>query len=85
MDNYPLGAANDPAAPYNEPLEKNEDFEFVLNIKGRIYIPYYEEDELEEKKANARVVLKNISDKLIDDGYNIDVDFDIKESFSEVW
>lgn len=85
MDNYPLGAANDPAAPYNEPLEKNEDFEFELHIKGKVHIPYYTEEDLEEKLKYARGILEGMGDTLGEEGYNVDVDFDVKESFSEVW
>lgn len=85
MDNYPPGAANDPRAPYNEPLEQNEDFEFELHIKGKVHIPYYTEEDLEEKLKHARGILEDIGDTLGDEGYNVDVDFDIKENFLEVW
>lgn len=85
MDNYPLGAANDPAAPYNESLEKNEDFEFVLNIKGKVHIPYYTEERLETGLRWAREILESMRDVLEEKGYNSDLDFDIKENFSEVW
>ena len=85
MDNYPLGAANDPRAPYNEPLEKNKDFEFELHMKGKVHSPHYTEDDLEEKLKNTREALENIGNKLVDEGYRIDVDFDVKDSFSEVW
>lgn len=85
MDNYPPGATNDLAAPYNEPLEENEDFDFELHIKGKVHIPHYTEDDLEEKLKYTREVLENMGDKLIDEGYNVDIDFDIKNQFSEVW
>lgn len=85
MDNYPPGAANDPAAPYNEPLERNETYKFELSLKGLVNIPHYSDEQLEEKLRYAREVLEDIGDRLSEEGWNLDVDFDIKESFSEVW
>lgn len=64
---------------------KNEDFEFELHIKGKVHIPYYTEEYLDEKLKHAREVLEEMSDRLKEEGYNVDVDFDIKENFSEVW
>lgn len=85
MDNYPPGAANDPAAPYNEPLEKEETFKFELHLKGEVTLPYYTEEYLDVKLRHAREVLEEMSDRLEEEGYNVDVDFDVKENFSEVW
>ena len=35
MDNYPAGAANDPNAPYNQPLDEDEE----LALLQAIYYP----------------------------------------------
>ena len=85
FDNYPAGAANDSKAPYNEPIESNETYNFEVSLKGKVNIPHYNEEDLEKKLSNTREVLENISDTLIEKGYKVDVDFDINESFSEVW
>lgn len=62
---------------------KNEDFEFELHIKGKVHVPHY--TEVEEKLKCAREILESMRDVLEEKGYNTDLDFDIKENFSEVW
>ena len=46
LDNYPPGAANDPRAPYNEPLPKEEVLNFELDIKGKVFIEHCSKEEL---------------------------------------
>lgn len=84
MDNYPPGAANDPTAPYNEPPERNESYKFKIQLQGSVNIPYYSDEQLEEKLKQAKEVLKDLGDCLAEKGWNLDIDFDIQESFSEV-
>lgn len=64
---------------------KNEDFEFELHIKGKVHIPHYTEEDLEEKLKCAREILEGMRDVLKEKGYDSDLDFDVKENFSEVW
>lgn len=54
MDNYPPGAANDPNAPYNEPIIPERDFgvdvEFVMQkhdvtVTTDDYIPEFDEED----------------------------------------
>lgn len=85
MDNYPPGAANDPTAPYNEPLERNESYKFEIQLQGSVNIPHYSNEQLEEKLRQAREILEDLGDHLAEEGWNLDIDFDIQESFSEVW
>lgn len=76
MNNYPLGAKDDPNAPYNE---QEEIFSFEIEVKGRVFIThngYIDKDE----------ILKKYREKL--EGYidNLeDVDIEIDNSFVEVW
>lgn len=49
MSNYPLGAKDDPTAPYNEPLTKEDTYNFEVSIGGKVTIPYISEEQLEEK------------------------------------
>lgn len=79
-DNYPLGAANDPRAPYNEPLPKEEVFNFELNAKGKVFINYNSEEELEERIKNFREELDLLINRL-----GIEEDIKIENLFSEVW
>lgn len=85
MSNYPLGAKDDPTAPYNEPLTKEDTYNFEVSIGGKVTIPYISEEQLEEKLKWAREVLRNVEDRLLDEGWNYDIDFDIEESFHEIW
>lgn len=80
LDNYPPGAANDPRAPYNEPLPKEEVLNFELDIKGKVFIEHYSKEELEEKTREFRKAL----DLLI---YNLgsQEDYKVETLFSEVW
>lgn len=79
-DNYPIGAADDPRAPYNEPLPKEETLDFELNIKGKTYFLYHSKEDLDERIKDFRMAL----DTLI---YNLGVeeDFKVETLFSEVW
>ena len=79
-DNYPVGAANDPRAPYNEPLPEEEVLNFELDVKGKVFIEYSSEEELEERTNEFRKAL----DLLI---YNLGTqeDFKVETLFSEVW
>lgn len=76
MSNYPLGAKDDPNAPYNE-LE--EVFSFDVEIKGNILIAhngYLDKDEVLKKY---REKLQSYVDSL-EDG-----DIELTNSFVEVW
>lgn len=84
-DNYPAGAANDPNAPYNGPLENEKSFNFELSIKGSITILHYSEEELEEKLKRSRKILENVEDYIPNLGWDYDVDFRVEKSFSEIW
>ena len=52
-DNYPPGAANDPSAPYNEPVIPERDFDVevtitmskVVTITTDNYMPEYDEED----------------------------------------
>lgn len=66
-------------------ISLNEDFEFELHIKGTVCIPYYTEKDLEEKLKCTREILESMKGVLEVKGYNSDLDFDIRENFSEVW
>lgn len=66
-------------------ISLNEDFEFELHIKGKVCIPYYTEKDLEEKLKYTREILESMKGMLEVKGYNSNLDFDIRENFSEVW
>lgn len=85
VDNYPAGAFDDPRAPYNENLEKNIDFDFNLLIKGKLSIPYFEEEDLDNKLNSIRSLLGTIPDKISDELWNLGIDSEIGEHNEEVW
>ncbi len=80
LDNYPPGAANDPRAPYNEPLPKEEVLNFELNAKGKVFIQYNSEEELEERIKNFREELDLLIDRL-----GLEEEIKVENLFSEVW
>lgn len=82
FDNYPVGAADDPWAPYNEPVELEETLKFELNVKGRFFPTYYDREELEKKTEKFRKDLENLLDK-----YEIssDEEYIVDNIFAEVW
>lgn len=43
---------------------KNEDFEFELHIKGKVHVPHYTEEDLEEKLKCTREILEGMRDVL---------------------
>lgn len=80
LDNYPIGAANDPRAPYNEPLPKEEVLNFELNTKGKVYIIYNSKEELEERIKNFREELDLLINRL-----GCEEEIKVENLFSEVW
>lgn len=76
MNNYPLGAKDDPDAPYNE---QEEVFNFDIEVKGNIFVThngYLDKDEVLKKY---RKKIESYIDNL-EDG-----DIEITNSFVEVW
>lgn len=80
LDNYPPGAANDPRAPYNEPLPKEKVLDFELSTKGKVFIEYNSKEELEERINEFRKSLD-----LLIYGLGTQEDFKVETLFSEVW
>lgn len=80
LDNYPPGAANDPRAPYNEPFPKEKILDFELNTKGKVFIEYNSEEELEERIKNFREELDLLINKL-----GCIEEIKVENLFSEVW
>lgn len=76
MSNYPLGAKDDPNAPYNE---QEEIFSFEVEVKGNIYVAYNGYLDKDEVLKQFREKLQNYIDNL-EDG-----DLEITNSFVEVW
>ena len=76
MSNYPLGAKDDPNAPYNE---QEEIFSFDVEVKGNIYVPHNGYIDKDEVLKQYRERLQNYIDNL-EDG-----DVEITNSFVEVW
>lgn len=77
MDNYPIGAKDDPDAPYNE---QEEVFHFEVEIKGKIYVPhngYLDKDEIRDRYLER---IQNYINKLEKEG-----DMEVTKSFSEIW
>lgn len=77
MDNYPIGAKDDPDAPYNE---QEEVFRFEVEIKGKIYVPhngYLDKDEIRDRYLER---IQNYINKLEKEG-----DMEVTKSFSEIW
>lgn len=52
-DNYPLGAANDPNAPYNEPLNKTYRVEVSAELGFFIDVDVYDEYDIKDKVNEA--------------------------------
>lgn len=80
MSNYPPGAENDPRAPYNEPLPKEEVLDFELKTKGKVFIQYNSEEELEERINDFRKELDLLINRL-----GIMEEIKVETLFSEVW
>ena len=76
MSNYPLGAKDDPNAPYNE---QEEIFSFDIEVKGNIYVAHNGYIDKDEVLKQYRERLQNYIDNLED------VDIEITNSFVEVW
>lgn len=76
MSNYPLGAKDDPNAPYNE---QEEIFSFDVEVKGNIYVAHNGYIDKDEVLKQYREKLQNYIDNL-EDG-----DIEITNSFVEVW
>lgn len=79
-DNFPPGAANDPMAPYNEPVPKETVKQFELNIKGKVYLFHNTEEELDEKIKDFRTALETLIYSL-----GVNEDYKVETLFSEVW
>ena len=80
MSNYPLGAIYDPRAPFNEPLPEETKKQFELDIKGKLYISSYSEEELNDKINKIRWTLESLIDHL-----DIEDDCRVDDIFAEVW
>lgn len=63
MSNLPLGADNDPYAPYNI---KETTCKFELNVKGTAWYEYYDELSIDEALDAIRERLKAALDNLGD-------------------
>lgn len=50
-DNYPIGSANDPRAPYNESLRKRVNVEVGVELGLFLKVEVYNEEEIEEEVA----------------------------------
>ena len=48
-DNYPIGSANDPKAPYNEPLLHEVNVEVGVELGLFLKVEVYNEEEIEEE------------------------------------
>lgn len=48
-DNYPIGSANDPKAPYNEPLLHKVNVEVGVELGLFLKVEVYNEEEIEEE------------------------------------
>lgn len=76
MNNYPLGAKDDPNAPYNE---QEEIFNLDIEVKGKIYVAYNGCLDKDEVLKRYRERIKAYIDNL-EDG-----DIEVTNSFVEVW
>lgn len=76
MNNYPLGAKDDPDAPYNE---QEEVFNFDIEVKGNIFVTYNGYLDKDEVLKKYRKKIEAYIDNL-EDG-----DIEITNSFVEVW
>lgn len=76
MNNYPLGAKDDPNAPYNE---QEEIFNFDIEVKGNIFIAHNGNLDKDEIIRKYREKIEAYIDDL-EDG-----DIEITNSFVEVW
>lgn len=70
LDNYPIGAANNPSAPYNEPL--NKEHKRLVSVT----ISYYDTAYLPEDATE-----QQIKDELYNHVYNSNIpkEYDIDE------
>lgn len=48
-DNYPIGSANDPKAPYNEPLPYKVNVEVGVELGLFLKVEVYDEEEIKEE------------------------------------
>ena len=48
LDNYPMGAANDPRAPYNEPLPTKVKVEVGVELGLFVDVEVIDEDDIKE-------------------------------------
>lgn len=63
-DNYPLGAANDPAAPYNEPLREGRTVQFSATIDATVTVDVYpDDDETEVKNEIGKMLESSLRDR----------------------
>lgn len=80
MSNYPIGSEYDPKAPFNEPLPREEVLNFELNTKGKVYIQYSSEEELEKRIKDFRGELDLLVNRL-----GLMEEIKVETLFSEVW
>lgn len=73
MCNYPMGAANDPDAPYNQPLDRDIQVEVNVEIGTfvTITLPQYQEGDLVVINEDE---LKEAVEQAVKDKLNIDND-----------
>lgn len=61
MDNYPMGAANDPQAPYNEELDVTHVIEVSMCLDGALKIKAPKDTPFDELKQLAYLKSKEIA------------------------
>lgn len=68
MNNYPPGAANDPNAPYNEPLKKKVKVEVSAELGTFVDVDIHFDEEYPEAEDLYQEVILAIKDKFhVDD------------------
>jgi hypothetical protein len=53
MDNYPIGAANDPNAPYNEPAPQHVKVEVTVNLGLDVFVDVNNSDDIDKAVKEA--------------------------------
>jgi hypothetical protein len=53
MDNYPIGAAKDPDAPYNEPAPQHVKVEVTVNLGLDVFVDVNNSDDIDKAVKEA--------------------------------